>query len=165
MKLANTAKNSKKIVKTEKKSVKDVSSLSSIAVSPPSGIVGILKQIVLGHGLDGAPAWLVSSSRKKKYIASLCSSVIAPKQEKTSKYIVITGLKRLIFWKLESLNGDTYTRIHPKDSTVSKDTPVKGSVRLLKSVFPTDSVKIASFEAVQKLRGSLKSDVSCLRAA
>lgn len=143
-----------------------IKSISDLQRDPPKGVAGIVHQITAGNRLDGAIGW-ISPKAGKSYIKKLliAAPTMSTKVTKSDKYLVITGLKRLFFWKLDSLSGDTYTRNHPADSYTSEDVSVRGSVKLLKSTFGPENVQIANQSTVIRLKGTLKSDVSCLKAA
>lgn len=158
------AKNSKSAAKASKPSAPHhhtVKPLSELASNPPSGVVGVLTQLTAGHGLDGAACWL-GTKISESFLKGLAAGSYSPKAKKTSKFLVVLG-QRMIHWKLLSLDGDTYTRIHPKDRIVLKDTPVKGSIRLLKKTYGADKVRLVESAELLKLAKTHKTDVSCDR--
>ncbi len=143
-----------------------IHTLAELQKSPPKGVAGIVHQVIAGNKLDGAIAW-ISTRAGKSYIKNLLLAApnMSPKVAKTDKYLAITGLKRLFFWKLDSLSGDTYIRTHPADDYTDEDVQVRGSLKLLKKIFGPENVQLANQRTVVRLKGTLKTDVSCLKAA
>lgn len=166
VKKSPSAKSSKKLPVRKAEKEIHVKTVAELLKDIPVGVAGIIHQIVAGNRLDGAPSWLAGKSGSSYLKHLLHGAANMPtKQVRTNKYLVITGLKRLVFWKLESLNGDVYTRLHPADRFTPEDVPVRGSLKLLKKIFGADKVKLADQASVIKMQKTLKSDVSCLKAA
>lgn len=170
-KTASVAKKINALVKSPKNAAKaspkapTVRTLEQLAEHTPVGVVGILTQFVNGHKLDGAASW-IGGRINEKYLSGLAKtgSSLSTAKRPTSKILVIKGQPRLIVWDLESLAGDTYTRIHPADKFVAKNTPVRGSISLLRKVYGTANVLLADESMVSRLSKSLKTDASCVRA-
>lgn len=117
----------------------------------------ILRQTV-EMKIDGPTAWLGNGTSAEHYdaLVALAPKLKKEKLAKTTNVLFVSG-KVGFAWPLTGLSTSAYERKHG-------ETPVRGSLDLLKKTYGKAAVKIVSIEKLKEMATKLKIDLGCKRA-